>query len=151
MCLNCFYHTRYGVFTCSMLLKIYIHTIIFGGLGAQLGIFSDHLNTFFKLNMYSNIALSALLFHGQKQQQTYSWIFPNLRKKMHFEANHRFTHSSYKLFNSWSRALKAGALGQLRAMGWGGRWVVGFRMGDTCTPVADSCRCMAKTTRIIVK
>ena len=31
--------------------------------------------------------------------------------------------------------------------GWdgegGGR---GFRMGDTCTPVADSCRCMAGTT-----
>ena len=34
--------------------------------------------------------------------------------------------------------------------GWecagGGRWEVGggFRMGDTCTPMADSCRCMAK-------
>ena len=31
--------------------------------------------------------------------------------------------------------------------GWdgegGGR---GFRMGNTCTPVADSCQCMAKTT-----
>ena len=22
----------------------------------------------------------------------------------------------------------------------------GFRMGDTCTPMADSCECMAKTT-----
>ena len=25
----------------------------------------------------------------------------------------------------------------------------GFRMGDTCTPKADSCRCMAKTTMIL--
>ena len=25
----------------------------------------------------------------------------------------------------------------------------GFRMGDTCTPMADSCECMAKTTTIL--
>ena len=25
----------------------------------------------------------------------------------------------------------------------------GFRMGNTCTPVADSCHCMAKTTTIL--
>ena len=35
--------------------------------------------------------------------------------------------------------------------GWdgegGGR--KGFRMGDTCTPMADSCQCMAKTTTIL--
>ena len=34
--------------------------------------------------------------------------------------------------------------------GWdgagGGR---GFRMGNTCTPMADSCECMAKTTTIL--
>ena len=24
-----------------------------------------------------------------------------------------------------------------------------FRMGDTCTPMADSCQCMAKTTTIL--
>ena len=24
-----------------------------------------------------------------------------------------------------------------------------FRMGDTCTPVADSCQCMARTTIIL--
>ena len=24
----------------------------------------------------------------------------------------------------------------------------GFRMGDTCTPTADSCQCMAKNTTI---
>jgi len=26
---------------------------------------------------------------------------------------------------------------------------VGFRMGNTCTPVVDSCECMAKTTTIL--
>ena len=25
----------------------------------------------------------------------------------------------------------------------------GFRMGNTCTPMADSCHCMAKTTTIL--
>jgi len=25
----------------------------------------------------------------------------------------------------------------------------GFRMGNTCTPMADSCECMAKTTTIM--
>ena len=25
----------------------------------------------------------------------------------------------------------------------------GFRMGNTCTPIADSCECMAKTTTIL--
>ena len=26
---------------------------------------------------------------------------------------------------------------------------VGFRIGNTCTPMADSCQCMAKTTIIL--
>ena len=52
-------------------------------------------------------------------------------------------------FTAWSRAPKAGALGQPRAMGWRERWEGGFRIGDTCTPVADSCQCMAKITTIL--
>ena len=39
--------------------------------------------------------------------------------------------------------LGAGALGRPRGMGWG-EVGGGFRMGNTCTPVADSCQCMAK-------
>ena len=50
--------------------------------------------------------------------------------------------------------------GMGREVGWGGRWdgegggmgreVEGaFRMGDTCTPMADSCQCMAKPTTIL--
>ena len=30
--------------------------------------------------------------------------------------------------------------------GMGRKWGGGFKMGDTCTPVADSCQCMAKAT-----
>ena len=51
-------------------------------------------------------------------------------------------------FDAWNRALKTGALGQPRGKGGeGGEWA--FRMGDTCTPVADSCQCMAETTTIL--
>ena len=41
------------------------------------------------------------------------------------------------------------------ALGWpwgmrrGGRWEGRFRIGDTCVPVANSCRCMAKATTIL--
>ena len=54
-------------------------------------------------------------------------------------------------FNAWSRALKVGALGQHRGMGWGGRWEGGSGWGDTCAPVGDSCRCMAKKQHNIIK
>ena len=34
--------------------------------------------------------------------------------------------------------------------GWDGEEVGrGFRTGDTCTPMADSCQCMAKTTTML--
>ena len=52
-------------------------------------------------------------------------------------------------FNAGNTALKAGALGQPRGMGWGGRWEAGFGMGYTCTFVADLCQCMAKTTTVL--
>ena len=41
------------------------------------------------------------------------------------------------------QVLRAGALGRPRGMGWG------FRMGNTCKSMADSCQCMAKTTTIL--
>ena len=43
-------------------------------------------------------------------------------------------------FDAWNRALQVGALGQPRGLGG---------MGDTCTPVADSCQCIIKTTTIL--
>ena len=52
-------------------------------------------------------------------------------------------------FNAWSRAPKAGTLGKPRGMGQGRRWEGGPEWWDTCTPMADSCRCMAKTTTIL--
>ena len=50
-------------------------------------------------------------------------------------------------FDAWVRVLRAGALGWPWGMGWGGRWEGGS--GCTCTPMADSCGCMAKTTTIL--
>ena len=38
---------------------------------------------------------------------------------------------------------------QPRGIGWGGRWEWGSGQGDTCTPMADSCQLMAKTTTIL--
>ena len=63
-------------------------------------------------------------------------------------------------FNEWDRVLRAGAWGWPWGHGEGsrravqgmgkGREVRGrFRMGNTCTPVADSRQCMAKTTTIL--
>ena len=42
-------------------------------------------------------------------------------------------------FNARSRAPKAGALGQPRGIGWGGRWKGIQDEGDTWIPVANSC------------
>ena len=52
-------------------------------------------------------------------------------------------------FDAWDRVLSAGTLGWLWGMGGRGRWEGGFRMGNTCTPMADSCQCMTKTTTIL--
>ena len=52
-------------------------------------------------------------------------------------------------FDAISRALKAGALGQPRGMDWGGRWKGGSGWGDTCTPMADACQCIAKSITIL--
>ena len=47
-------------------------------------------------------------------------------------------------FDAWDRVLGVGTLGWPRGMGWWGRWEGGFKMRNTCTPVADSYQCMAK-------
>ena len=54
-------------------------------------------------------------------------------------------------FDSCNKALKAGALGTTQRDGLGREVGGGFRMGDTCTLVADSCQCMAKNHHSIVK
>ena len=52
-------------------------------------------------------------------------------------------------FDAWDRVLRAGALGWPWGMGCEGRWKGVFRMRKTCTPMADSCQCMAKNTTIL--
>ena len=49
--------------------------------------------------------------------------------------------------------MRQGAQGQSTGMtqrdGMGREVGVGFRMGNTCIPMDDSCQCMAKTTTIL--
>ena len=45
--------------------------------------------------------------------------------------------------------LRASALGMTSRDGMGKEVGGGFRMGDTCTPMADSYQCMAKTTTVL--
>jgi len=40
-------------------------------------------------------------------------------------------------------------MGMTLSDGMGREMGGGFRMGNTCTPMADSCQCMAKTTTIL--
>ena len=47
-------------------------------------------------------------------------------------------------FDAWSRAFKAGVLGQPRGMGWGQKWEGGSGLGNICASMADSCQYMAK-------
>ena len=56
-----------------------------------------------------------------------------------YEMNHQ------SRFDAWYWMLGAGALGRPRWMVQGGRREGGFRMGNMCIPVADSCWCMAKS------
>ena len=51
-------------------------------------------------------------------------------------------------FDAWNRALKAGALRQPRGMG-GEESGRGVQNEETRVPVANSCKCMAKTTTIL--
>ena len=49
--------------------------------------------------------------------------------------------------------MRQGAQGWCTGMtqrdGVGRQWGGGLRMGNTCTPMADSCECMAKATTIL--
>ena len=59
----------------------------------------------------------------------------------------------YSLKSSHPRLLPQDAQGWCTGMtlryGMGKKVGRGFRMGDTCTPMADSCQCMAKPTTIL--
>ena len=48
-----------------------------------------------------------------------------------------------------NRVHKGGARRQPGGIEWGRRWARGSRWWDTCTPMADSCLCMAKNTKIL--
>ena len=64
------------------------------------------------------------------------WNMCNIISKMNHQSR----------FDAGYRMLRAGALGWHRGMVWGGGFKIGrrFKIGNTCTPVADSCWCTVK-------
>ena len=52
-------------------------------------------------------------------------------------------------FDAWDKVLRAGAPGMTLRDGMWREVGGGLRMGNTCTAMADSCECMAKTTTIL--
>ena len=69
-----------------------------------------------------------------------------LLPKAHLTSHSRMSDSRWLITHSWlSRSVITGALGWPRGRDSMGREVgEGFRMGNTCTPVVDSCQCIAK-------
>ena len=74
-----------------------------------------------------------------------SWWWDNLREQ-HWNIYITICEIDLRSrFDAWDRVLGAGALGWL----WKMRWGRGFWMGNICTPMADSCQCMAKPTTVL--
>ena len=65
----------------------------------------------------------------------------------------------YKYINIWDQIASPGWMHETSAQGWctgktqrdgmGREARGGFRMGNTCKSMAESCQCMAKTTKIL--
>ena len=72
----------------------------------------------------------------------------------HYKAIHK-THMYFGIYKkSWSSTMhETGCSGLVHwdnPEGWDGEGGgKGFRIGDTCTPIADSCECMVKTTTLL--
>ena len=93
----------------------------------------------------------------RKETQMYRTDFWTLREKARVGWSERIA-SKHIYYQVWKRSpvqvgcmrqvLGAGALGRPRGMDWEGGGG-GFRMGNTCKSMADSCQCMAKTATIL--
>ena len=96
-----------------------------------------------------------ICIYSYTHTRTHLWLVQVVWQKQHNTVKHLSSNLKCKIddqckFNAWNRAPKAGTLGQLRGMGWGRRWEGGSAWWDTCIPMADSCRCMAKTTTKVI-
>ena len=88
-----------------------------------------------------------------KETQMYRTVFWTLRERARMEWFGRMA-LKHVYYHMWNRSPVQGWCMRQGARGWCtgmtqreemGREVGrGFRMGNTCTPVADSCQCMAK-------
>ena len=93
-----------------------------------------------------------------KETQMYRTVFWTLWEKARVGWSERIAlkHIYYHMWNRLLvqvRCMRRGAQGWCTGMtqrdGMGREVEGGFRMGNTCKPMADSCQCMAKTTKIL--
>ena len=93
-----------------------------------------------------------------KETQMYKTVFWTLWEKARVGWFERIA-LKHVYYHMWNRSpvqvqcIRQGAQGWCTGMtprdGMGREVGGGFRMQDTCTPMADSCQCMAKTTTIL--
>ena len=98
------------------------------------------------------------IWEAAKETQMYKTVFWTLWEKARVGWFERIA-LKHVYYNMWNRlpvhvrCMRQGAQGWCTGMtlrdGMGRKVEVGFRMRDTCTPMADSCQCMEKTTMIL--
>ena len=94
------------------------------------------------------------LFNNKKMNDMLLSATTKMDLKKHYWIS--LKHVYYHMWNRSPvqvRCMRQGAqgwcTGMTWGMWWGGRWERGFRMGNTYTPMSDSCQCTAKTTTIL--
>ena len=95
----------------------------------------------------------------EKETQMYRTDFWTLWEKARVGCSERIALKQVSILSRVKQITSPGWMHETSARAWYtgktqrdgmGREVRGgFRMGNTCTPVADSCQCMAKTTTIL--
>ena len=108
------------------------------------------------LQWVSSLHQVAKVLEFQLQHQPFQWIFRTdfIPDWFHLGLTGWISLQSKGLYHMWNRSpvqvqcIRQGAQGWCTGMtlrDWMGREVGReFRMGNTCTPMADSCQCMAK-------
>ena len=102
---------------------------------------------------FRKMIMITLYARQQKETQMYTTVFWTLweRARVGWFERMALKHVYYHMWNKSPvqvRCMRQGAQGWCTGMtqrdGMGQEVGGGFRMGNTCTPVADSCQCMAK-------
>ena len=102
------------------------------------------------------MVMMTLYARQQKRHRCKEETFGLCRRRTGWDDSIALKHVYYHMQNRSPvqvRCMRQGAQGWCTVMtlkdGMGREVGGGFRMGNTCTPMAESCQCMAKTTTIL--